>query len=120
MVAESGVLVLPTWHHVHGQSALATPVLRATGAIMTDSPDVVGVITRCHSPGTAPYGNWGDRIACEILTNSKAIRNTIRKRGTYHLQSSILISERTYGTRSMKRSLDELPNVGDITSELND
>ena len=67
-----------------------------------------------------PMVTGGDLIACEILTNSNSVRNTIRNRGTYHLQSSILISERTYGTRCMKRARDELLNVGDISQELYD
>ena len=66
MVAESGVLVLPTWRHVHGQSALATPVLRATGATMTDSPDVVGVITRCHSQVLLPMVNGGIELRAKF------------------------------------------------------
>ena len=66
MVAESGVLVLPNWRHVHGQSALATPVLRATGATMTDSPDVVGVITRCHSQVLLPMVNGGIELRAKF------------------------------------------------------
>ncbi|XOV86606.1 MAG: type IV pilus twitching motility protein PilT [Pseudomonadota bacterium] len=59
----------------------------------------------------------GKRVACEVLMNSNAVRNTIRKRETYHLKSFILTSEKTHGMRSMKHSLDQLLAEEEISPE---
>ncbi len=56
----------------------------------------------------------GKRVACEVLTNTPAIRNTIRLRESYHLKNYIVTSEKRHGMRTMKRSLDELLEEGEI------
>ena len=61
--------------------------------------------------------NREKRVACEVLVACDGVRNLIRNRGTYQLRNVIATGAR-YGMQTMKNSLDQLREDGEITETL--
>lgn len=54
-----------------------------------------------------PTLDGGKRVACEILTATDAVRNLLRRKGTYMLRNVVTMGKK-HGMLSMSESLDEL------------
>ena len=112
--AETGVLVLSTLHIIS-----IDKIIERLRAYAPDGSDghmrallaeaLLGVI---HQE-LLPTIDGGKRVACETLVATDAVRNVLRKRGTYHLRNVIATGQR-YGMQSMKTSLDQLREEGVI------
>ena len=113
--AESGVLVLSTLHTMSIDKILErvfsyVPNEEEGQIRMMLAEALLGVIHQELLPTVA----GAKRVATEILVNTHAIRNLIRKRETYHLKSYITMGQKNHDMRAMKASLDELFEAGEI------
>lgn len=119
--AETGSLVLSTLHAISLDKILErllsyVPADQETQIRLMLSETLLCII---HQELLTTLSG-GKRVACEVLTNSNAIRRTIRERESYHLKNYIVTSEKRFGMRTMKRSLDELLEAGEIAAETYD
>ena len=112
--AETGVLVLSTLHIISIDKIIERLLSYAPDgndghmrALMSEA--LLGVI---HQE-LLPTRNGGKRVACETLVATDAVRNIMRKRGTFHLRNQITTGQR-YGMQSMKFSLDAIMAEGVI------
>lgn len=116
--AETGVLVLSTIHVISIDKIIERLLSYAPdhgdGHIrLLLAESLLGVI---HQE-LVPTVSGGKRVACEILVSTDAVRNVMRNRGTFHLRNAITTGQR-WGMRSMKNSLDELMDEGEISQEV--
>ncbi len=112
--AETGVLVLSTLHIISIDKIIERLLSYAPDgsdghmrALMSEA--LLAVI---HQE-LLPTRNGGKRVACETLVATDAVRNIMRKRGTFHLRNQIATGQR-YGMQSMKSSLDAIMEEGVI------
>jgi len=110
--AETGVLVLSTLHIISIDKIIERLLSYAPDgsdghmrALMAEA--LIGVV---HQE-LVPTVDGGKRAACETLVVTDAVRNILRKRGTFHLRNLITTGQR-YGMQTMKASLDELREQG--------
>ena len=115
--AETGVLVISTMHIISIDKIIERLLAYAPDgndghmrALLAES--ILGVI---HQE-LLPTLDGGKRVACETLVATDAVRNVMRKRGTFHLRNLITTGQR-YGMVTMKSSLDALRDEGAITPE---
>lgn len=119
--AETGILVLSTLHAMSIDKILE----RIFSYVPSGQEDKIRLmlseVLLCviHQELLPTLSN-GKRVACEIMINTPAIRNLIRKKETYHIKSFILTNEKREEMRTMRRSLDELLASGEISEELYD
>ena len=113
--AETGVLVMSTLHIISIDKIIERLLSYAPDgsdghmrALMAEA--LHGVI---HQE-LLPTVDGGKRVACEVLVSTDAIRNILRKRETFHLRNLITTGQR-YGMQTMKSSLDQLREEGEIT-----
>lgn len=118
--AETGVLVLSTLHIISIDKIIERLLSYAPDgsdghmrALMAET--LQGVI---HQE-LLPTVNGGKRVACELLIGTDTIRNVMRKRETFHLRNLIVTGQR-HGMQTMKASLDQLYENGDITDSVYD
>ncbi|MCG8409169.1 MAG: PilT/PilU family type 4a pilus ATPase [Phycisphaerales bacterium] len=118
--AETGVLVLSTLHIISIDKIIERLLSYAPDgsdghmrALMAEA--LLGVIHQELLPTT----NGGKRVACETLMATDAVRNIMRKRGTFHLRNMITTGQR-FGMQSMKTSLDQLHEEGVINDSVYD
>lgn len=116
--AETGVLVMSTLHIISIDKILERMLSYAPPEgdghlryLLADT--LVAVIHQELLPTT----DGGKRVASEILVVTDAARNIVRKRGMFHLRNIISTGQR-FGMRSMKVSLDELLDSGQISEAL--
>ncbi|MFP6805844.1 MAG: ATPase, T2SS/T4P/T4SS family [Pseudomonadales bacterium] len=119
--AETGVLVLSTLRTISVDKILDrifsyVPPQQERQIRMMLSEALLGVI---HQELLSTV-DGGKRVACEILINTQAIRNVLRRPETYLLKNYIQTSEKRYGMRTMRHSLDELLESGLITEQCYD
>jgi twitching motility protein PilT len=119
--AETGVLVLSTLRAISVDKILDrmfsyVPPQQERQIRMMLSEALLGVI---HQELLSTV-DGGKRVACEILINTQAIRNVLRRPETYLLKNYIQTSEKRYGMRTMRHSLDELLESGLITEQCYD
>ncbi len=116
-IAETGHLTLAT---LHTNLAVET-INRLIGAFPDHQQGQVrymlsfvllGVISQMLIP--TPKGLV---LACEVLIASSGVRNLIRE-GKVHQMQSLLDTESRLGSRSMKRSLQELLATGAVTKDM--
>jgi twitching motility protein PilT len=117
--AETGVLVLSTLHAISIDKILDrlfsyVPPEQERQIRMMLSEVLLGVI---HQELLSTISG-NKRVACEILVNTHAIRNILRRPETYLLKNYIQTSEKKHGMRTMKKSLDELLSAREITQDL--
>lgn len=117
--AETGSLVMSTLHAISVDKILErllsySPAEQEAQIRLMLSETLLGII---HQELLTTLSG-GKRVACEILTNSNAIRRTIRERESYHLKNYIVTSEKTHGMRTMRRSLDELLDEEEIDEQV--
>jgi twitching motility protein PilT len=112
--AETGILVLSTLHIISIDKIVERMLAYAPDgsdghirALMAEA--LLGVV---HQE-LLPTIDGGKRVACEILVATDAVRNVLRKRGTYHLRNAITTGQR-FGMQIMKASLDQLRDEGVI------
>lgn len=115
--AETGVLVISTLHIIS-----IDKIIERLLAYAPDGSDghirvllaecLVGVV---HQELLSTL-DGGKRVACETLVATDAVRNVMRKRGTFHLRNLITTGQR-YGMVTMKSSLDQLRDEGAIDQE---
>jgi twitching motility protein PilT len=112
--AETGVLVLSTLHIISIDKIIERLLAYAPDgsdghmrALLAEA--LLGVI---HQE-LLPARNGGKRVACETLVATDAVRNVMRKRGTFHLRNVITTGQR-FGMQTMKFSLDQLLAEGMI------
>jgi twitching motility protein PilT len=119
--AETGVLVLSTLHTMTIDKIIErlfsyVPADQDVQIRMMLSEALIGIVHQELLPTVT-----GDkRVACEILINTQAIKNTLRRRETYFLKSFIQTGEKRHGMRTMRRSLTELLDSGEISQEIYD
>jgi len=116
--AETGVLVLSTLHIIS--------IDKIIGRLLAYAPDgsdghmrallAEGLLAVIHQE-LLPTIDGGNRVACETLVATDAVRNVIRKRGTFHLRNLIATGQR-YGMQTMKASLDQILAEGVITESV--
>ncbi len=116
--AETGSLVMSTLHAISLDKILErllsyVPADQETQIRLMLSETLLAII---HQELLTTLSG-GKRVACELLTNSNAIRRTIRERESYYLKNYIVTSEKRFGMRTMKRSLDELLEEEEIAEE---
>ncbi len=116
--AETGVLVMSTLHIISIDKVIERMLSYAPpegdGHLRYLLADTL--IAAIHQE-LLPTTDGGKRVAVEILTVTDAARNIIRKRGMFHLRNIISTGQR-FGMRSMKVSLDELHDSGQISEAL--
>lgn len=112
--AETGVLVLSTLHIISIDKIVERMLAYAPDgsdghmrALLAEA--LVGVV---HQELLSTV-DGGKRVACETLVATDAVRNVLRKRGTYHLRNAITTGQR-FGMQTMKASLDALLEEGAI------
>ncbi|HUW82891.1 MAG TPA: PilT/PilU family type 4a pilus ATPase [Phycisphaerae bacterium] len=118
--AETGVLVLSTLHIIS--------IDKIIGRLLAYAPDnsdghmrallAEGLLAVIHQE-LLPTIEGGNRVACETLVATDAVRNVIRKRGTFHLRNLIATGQR-YGMQTMKISLDQILAEGVITESVHE
>jgi len=116
--AETGVMVISTLHIIS-----IDKIIERLLAYAPDGSDghirvllaecLIGVV---HQE-LLPTLDGGKRVATEILVATDAVRNVMRKRGTFHLRNLITTGQR-YGMTTMKISLDQLRDEGAIDTEM--
>ena len=118
--AETGVLVFSTLHIISIDKIIERLLAYAPDgsdghmrSLMAEA--LIGVI---HQE-LLPTVSGGKRAACETLFVTDAVRNVMRKRGTFHLRNLIATGQR-FGMVSMKSSLDKLHDDGQITDAVYD
>ncbi len=118
--AETGVLVLSTLHIIS--------IDKIIGRLLAYAPDnsdghmrallAEGLLAVVHQE-LLPTIDGGNRVACETLVATDAVRNVIRKRGTFHLRNLIATGQR-YGMQTMKTSLDQVLAEGVIAESVHE
>ncbi len=113
--AETGVLVMSTLHIISIDKIIERLLSYAPdggdGHIRTLLAEALLCVIHQE---LLPTIDGGKRVACETLVATDAVRNVMRKRGTFHLRNAITTGQR-YGMASMKASLDQIHNEGVIT-----
>ena len=116
--AETGVLVISTLHIISIDKIIERLLAYAPDgsdghmrALLSEG--LLGVI---HQELLSTV-NGGKRVACETLVATDAVRNVMRKRGTFHLRNLITTGQR-YGMVTMKSSMDAIRDEGIISDEL--
>jgi twitching motility protein PilT len=116
--AETGVLVLSTLHIISIDKIIERMLAYAPDggdghmrALLAEA--LCGVI---HQE-LLPTIDGGKRVACETLVATDAVRNIMRKRGTFHLRNMITTGQR-YGMQTMKFSMDQIRDEGVITDSV--
>jgi twitching motility protein PilT len=116
--AETGVLVLSTFHIMSIDKIIERLLAYAPegheGQVRTQFAEALLCVIHQELLSTV---DGGKRVACELLLATEAVRNLIRNRGTFHLRSVIATGQR-YGMQTMKASLDQLREEGEITDSL--
>lgn len=67
-----------------------------------------------------PTLDGGKRVAAEVLVATNAVRSTLRRRETFYLKNYIQTGGKQYGMRTMRQSLDELREAGEISDDIHD
>jgi twitching motility protein PilT len=116
--AETGVLVLSTLHIISIDKIIERLLAYAPEGQENQTRTLLAEALLCiiHQE-LLPTVNGGKRVACELLVATNAVRNLIRNRGTFHLRSVVATGAR-FGMKTMKASLDELLEQGEITDSL--
>ena len=116
--AETGVLVLSTLHIISIDKIVERLLAYAPDggdghmrALLAEA--LLAVIHQELLPTTS----GGKRAACETLFATDAVRNVLRKRGTFHLRNQIATGQK-YGMQMMKTSVDLLRDQHIITDEV--
>ncbi len=116
--AETGVLVMSTLHIISIDKIIERLLSYAPdgsdGHIRTLLAEAMLCVVHQE---LVPTVSGGKRIAVETLVATDAVRNVIRKRGTFHLRNMITTGQR-YGMQSMKSSLDNLLAEGVISEKV--
>jgi twitching motility protein PilT len=116
--AETGVLVLSTFHVMSIDKIIERLIAYAPegheGQVRTQFAEALLCVIHQE---LLPTVDGGKRVACEVLLATEAVRNLIRNRGTFHLRSVIATGQR-FGMQTMKASLDQLREEGEITESL--
>jgi|TARA_B100002003_G_C14148665_1_gene552423 twitching motility protein PilT len=119
--AETGVLVLSTLHTISVDKIIErlfsyVPSEQETQIRMMLSEALLCIV---HQE-LLPTLKEGKRVACEILVNTLAVQNVLRRPETYYLKTYIVTGQKSHGMRTMKKSLDELFLEGEISQEVYD
>ena len=118
--AASGVLVISTLHIVAVERMmdrlLAYALPGRENLIRTMTSEVLQCVIHQE---LLPTVDGGKRVACEILTGTRAVRNTL-KSGTDSGLRTALLSGRDTGMVTMETSLDSLLAEGVITETVRD
>ncbi len=116
--AETGVLVLSTLHIMSIDKIIERLLAYAPegyeGQVRTQLAEALLCVIHQE---LLPTVNGAKRVACEVLVATEAVRNLIRNRGTYYLRS-VIATGRRYGMQTMKSSLDQLREEGEISDSL--
>jgi len=116
--AETGVLVFSTLHIMSIDKIIERLLAYAPegyeGQIRTQLAEALLCVIHQE---LLPSISGGKRVACEVLVATEAVRNLIRNRGTYYLRSAITTGGR-YGMQTMRASLDQLREEGEISDSL--
>jgi twitching motility protein PilT len=116
--AETGVLVFSTLHIMSIDKIIERLLAYAPegyeGQVRTQLAEALLCVIHQE---LLPTVSGGKRVACEVLVATEAVRNLIRNRGTYYLRSAITTGQR-YGMQTMRSSLDQLREEGEISDSL--
>ena len=116
--AETGVLVMSTLHIIS--------IDKIIERLLSYAPDgsdghmrslmAEALLAVVHQE-LLPTIDGGKRVACETLVATDAVRNIMRKRGTFHLRNMITTGQR-FGMQSMKTSMDQIHDEGIIAESV--
>ncbi|MBU0595279.1 PilT/PilU family type 4a pilus ATPase [Candidatus Bipolaricaulota bacterium] len=116
--AATGVLVLSTLHVISIDKIIERLLAYAPEGTQAQTRTLLSEALLCvlHQE-LLPTVDGNKRVACEVLVATDAVRNLIRNRGTFFLRS-VIATGRRFGMQTMKASLAQLREEGEITNSL--
>jgi twitching motility protein PilT len=115
--AETGILVISTLHII----SIDKMIERMLSYAPEESENTIRFLLAETLQGVIhqelmPLIGGGQRVACEIMTNTTGMKNIIRRKGGYHLRT-VIDTGKKYGMCTMAESIGELLEKNLITPE---
>jgi twitching motility protein PilT len=115
--AETGILVISTLHII----SIDKMIERMLSYAPEESENTIRFLLAETLQGVIhqelmPLIGGGQRVACEVMTNTTGMKNIIRRKGGYHLRT-VIDTGKKYGMCTMAESIGELLEKNLITPE---